>query len=67
MVAVQEAAKVVDFSGCLQDYDCQQADAKQAYTQALLRGVPSWVSLPAATFAGERKSLPRKPLCNLST
>ena len=41
-----EAAKVIDVLGSQPGYSKQQADAKQAYTQALFKGVETWVRLP---------------------
>ena len=44
--ASMEAAKVIDVFGSQPGYSKQQADAKQAYTQALFKGVETWVRLP---------------------
>ena len=41
-----EAAKILDAFGSQPGYSKEQADAVQAYIQALFTGVPTWVSLP---------------------
>ena len=44
--ASMEAAKVLDAFGSQPGYRKAQADAKQAYIQALFKGVPTWLRLP---------------------
>ena len=44
--ASMEAAKVLDAYGSQPGFGKQQADAVQAYVQALFTGVPTWISLP---------------------
>ena len=44
--ASMEAAKLLDAYGSQPGYEKQQADAVQAYIQALFTGVPTWLSLP---------------------
>ena len=44
--ASMEAGKILDVFGSQPGYIIQQADAKQAYTQALFTGVATWVRLP---------------------
>ena len=44
--ASMEAAKVLDAYGSQPGFSKQQADAVQAYVQALFKGTPTWVSLP---------------------
>ena len=44
--ASMEAGKILDVFGSQPGYTIQQADAKQAYTQALFTGVATWVRLP---------------------
>ena len=44
--ASMEAAKLLDAYGSQPGYAKQQADAVQAYIQALFTGVPTWLSLP---------------------
>ena len=41
-----EAAKITDVLGSQPGYSKQQADARQAYTQALFTGIETWVRLP---------------------
>ena len=45
--ATQEASRAADFVGCQPGNDLQQADAEQAYVQALLKGTKTWVQLPS--------------------
>ena len=44
--ASREAAKLLDAFGSQLGFSKQQADAIQAYVQALFTGVPTWLSLP---------------------
>ena len=44
--ATMEAGKYVDAYGCAPGHSCEQADAEQAYVQAELQGVETWVALP---------------------
>ena len=44
--ASMEAAKILDTFGSQPGYRKAQADAKQAYIQALFKGVPTWLRLP---------------------
>ena len=44
--ASMEAGKILDVSGSQPGYVIRQADAKQANTHALFRGVATWVRLP---------------------
>ena len=44
--AAMEAAKVLDAYGSQPGFGKEQADAVQAYVQALFKGTPTWVSLP---------------------
>ena len=44
--ATMEAGKIADAYGCLRGNATQQADAEQAYIQAELRGLRTWVALP---------------------
>ena len=44
--ASMEAGKILDVFGSQPGYSKQQADARQAYTQALFKGVETWVRLP---------------------
>ncbi len=41
-----EAAKAADCYGLIEGHIVMQADAEQAYTQALLKGTTTWVRLP---------------------
>ena len=53
--ASMEAAKIIDVFGSQPGYSKQQADAKQAYTQALFKGVETWVRLPRNRWPKEWK------------
>ena len=44
--ASMEAAKILDAFGSQPGYSKEQADARQAYTQAAFTGVPTWLRLP---------------------
>ena len=44
--ATLQAAKAVDFFGCLPGYVIDVVDAEQAYIQAEMKGDPTWVCLP---------------------
>ena len=44
--AAMAAAKAADVYGLMPEHDAEQADALQAYTQALLVGTKTWVRLP---------------------
>ena len=44
--ATMEAGKAVDAYGAQPGLTTEQADGKQAYTQALMKGVETWVELP---------------------
>ena len=45
-LATLQVAKAVDFFGCLTGSAIEIADAEQAYTQADMKGDPTWVCLP---------------------
>ena len=44
--ASMEAAKILDAFGSQPGYSKEQADARQAYTQAAFTGAPTWLRLP---------------------
>ena len=44
--ATLESSKMVDAYGLMPGHDAEDADAEQAYTQAVLTGPPCWVTLP---------------------
>jgi hypothetical protein len=41
-----EAGRIVDTFGMRLGYDTQQPDAVQAYLQAKIRGMPTWIIIP---------------------
>ena len=55
--ASMEAGKILDVFGSQPGYVIQQADAKQAYTQALFQGVATWVRLPRNRWPKEWKGM----------
>ena len=59
-----EAARSADAYGMSPGNDFEQCDAEQAYTQALLKGITTWVRLPRdqwpASWAGMQD-----PVCPL--
>ena len=58
MLATLQAAKAVDFFGCLPNHVIEVVDAEQAYIQAEMKGAPNGsVFLPKhARVGGERSS-----------
>jgi len=54
--ATLEASKVVDCHGCLKGHVCQQADAQQAYIQAVLDGDETWIMIPEEMWLDEWKA-----------
>ena len=44
--ATLEASCAADAYGCVEGHTIQQADAEQAYVQALMKGTPTYVRLP---------------------
>ena len=63
--ATMQASKTVDFWGCLPDHDIEQADAKQAYTQAKLSSPnETWVRLPREAWPKAWEGM-RDPVCPL--
>ena len=62
--ASMEAAKIIDVYGSQPNFSKQQADAKQAYTQALFQGVETWVRLPRNRWPKEWEGF-EDPVCPL--
>ena len=60
--ASMEAAKVLDAFGSQPGYAKQQADARQAYTQAIFTGVPTYLRLPRNRWPKQWQSNYRDPL-----
>ena len=56
--ATMQASKAADTYGLFPGHETQQADARQACTQSVLGGTPTWVRLPRealpASWAGLR-------------
>ena len=44
--ATMEASKTADFYGCQSGHTIEVADAEQAYVQAEMKGLPTYVALP---------------------
>lgn len=57
-----EAAKILDAYGSQPGFAKQQADARQAYTQAIFTGVPTYLRLPRNRWPKHWQSLYRDPL-----
>ena len=53
--ATLEASCAADAYGCVEGHTIQQADAEQAYVQALMKGTPTWVRLPKHQWPPEWK------------
>ena len=62
--ASMEAAKIIDVYGSQPNFSKQQADARQAYTQALFQGVETWVRLPTSRWPKEWEGF-EDPVCPL--
>ena len=62
--ASMEAAKIIDVFGSQPGYSKQQADARQAYTQALFTGIETWVRLPRNRWPKEWNGM-NDPVCPL--
>ena len=62
--ASMEAAKIIDVYGSQPNFSKQQADARQAYTQALFQGVETWVRLPRNRWPKEWEGF-EDPVCPL--
>ena len=52
-----EAGKFCDLCGSLPGHVCQQSDAEQAYCQATLKGMETWVRLPEDRWPESWKKL----------
>ena len=62
--ARMEAGKIIDVFGSQPGYAKQQADARQAYTQALFEGIATWVRLPRNRWPKSWTNY-RDPVCPL--
>ena len=62
--ASMESGKVLDAYGSQPDFSKQQADARQAYTQALFEGITTWVRLPKNRWPSSWKGY-KDPVCPL--
>ena len=62
--AAMEAGKAVDAYGLMPNNDVEQADAEQAYTQAVLKGTPTWVRIPRERAPPEWRKY-KDPVCPL--
>ena len=62
--ASMEAGKIIDVFGSQPGYAKQQADARQAYTQALFEGIATWVRLPRNRWPKAWTNY-RDPVCPL--
>ena len=55
--ATMEASKAADLVGCAPGNTIEQADAEQAYVQAVLKGPETWVQLPEEHWPDHWKGL----------
>ena len=60
--ASMEAAKILDAYGSQPRHSKEQADARQAYTQAIFTGVPTWLRLPRTRWPKDWQRLYKDPL-----
>ena len=60
--ASMEAAKILDAYGSQPRHSKEQADARQAYTQAIFTGVPTWLRLPRNRWPKDWQRLYKDPL-----
>ena len=51
--ASQQAGKFADVYGALKGHSCEQGDASQAYVQAELTGLETWIALPQEAWPDE--------------
>jgi hypothetical protein len=64
--ATMEAAKALDCYALFPGNKGQMADAESAYTQALFKGAPTWVSIPKHQWPAAWRDLPYDdPVCPL--
>ena len=63
--ATMEAGKAVDTYGAQPGFTTEQADGKQAYTQALMKGVETWVELPRDRWPKSWVGKYDRPACRL--
>ena len=54
--ATLEASRACDAYGCGPGMHTEVADAEQAYVQATLKRIPSWISLPKEAQTEEMKA-----------
>jgi hypothetical protein len=62
--ATMVAAKACDLYGLLKGHVVENADATLAYTQSLLGGTATWVSLPSEEWPASWRNM-RRPVCPL--
>ncbi len=60
-----EAAKALDAMGSLPGYVVKTGDARGAYTQSLLKGVETWVTLPDNRWPKHWTKQFRKPVVRI--
>ena len=52
--ATLESSRACDLYGCAPGHDIEMADAEQAYVQALLTGIETWICLPPEARIGDK-------------
>ena len=63
--ASMESGKILDAYGSEPGFSNQQADARQAYTQALFEGITTWVRIPRNRWPASWSKY-RDPVCPIS-
>ena len=63
--ATMEAGKAIDAYGSQPGYITEQNDGVQAYTQALMKGIETWVEIPPDRWPKEWKGKYIRPVCKL--
>ena len=63
--ATLEAAKMADFYGCAPGQEVEIADAEQAYIQAEMKGIDTWVCLPEDRRLTWWPKTMKRPVCRL--
>ena len=63
--ATMEAGKATDYYGLFPGHDIETADAEQAYTQARLRGIATWASLPPERWPKRWRGKYKQPVVPL--
>ena len=63
--STMEAGKAVDAYGAISGHTAEQCDGVQAYTQALMKGVETWVEIPKNRWPKAWIGRCQRPVCKL--